>query len=204
MSVLKCKGKGKAKGFGCGMDLKFTERNGIKTYFQKYGLGIECKCYSNWLLNSEQGEKEINKAKITAKKASDKKERAESKERKWELMSYAQKVGKAKVIFQRWIRNRDKDLPCISCRTNISDIWDGGHFKKAEIFSGVIFHEHNTNRQCRKCNHYLGGHESEYRKGLIERIGLENVENLEDLANKTRQYRYSDTELKDIMSKYKI
>lgn len=201
---MKCKGKGKAIGYGCGKEIKHTERNGLKTYFQKYGLGIECKCYSNWLLTTEQGKKEIDKAKLTASKESAKKDLKESKERKWELMSYAQKIGKAKQVFQKWIRNRDKDLPCVSCGSNISEIWDGGHFKKAELFSGVIFNENNVAKQCRKCNHYLGGNESEYRKGLIERIGLEKVEKLEELANKTRLYRYTDTEIKQIIEKYKL
>jgi hypothetical protein len=33
----------------------------------------------------------------------------------------------------------DANENCISCGGNDKDLWDGGHFKKAEIYSGVIF-----------------------------------------------------------------
>jgi hypothetical protein len=36
-------------------------------------------------------------------------------------------------------RLRDANENCISCGGNDKDLWDGGHFKKAEIYSGVIF-----------------------------------------------------------------
>jgi hypothetical protein len=32
-----------------------------------------------------------------------------------------------------------KQENCISCGGNEKDLWDGGHFLKAEIYSGVIF-----------------------------------------------------------------
>jgi hypothetical protein len=33
----------------------------------------------------------------------------------------------------------DANENCISCGGNDKDLWDGGHLKKAEIYSGVIF-----------------------------------------------------------------
>lgn len=41
------------------------------------------------------------------------------------------------------------------------------------------FVESNCHSQCRHCNNYLGGNHVEYRKGLIERVGLQEVERLE-------------------------
>ena len=38
-------------------------------------------------------------------------------EAKEKLETYSQKVNKVKVIFQKWIRERDKNEPCISCGT---------------------------------------------------------------------------------------
>jgi hypothetical protein len=32
----------------------------------------------------------------------------------------------------------DANENCISCGGNDKDLWDGGHLKKAEIYSGVI------------------------------------------------------------------
>ena len=43
-----CKGTSKAKNFGCGEQLPFSERNGLKTYKAKYGLGLDCGCFNNW------------------------------------------------------------------------------------------------------------------------------------------------------------
>jgi hypothetical protein len=49
---------------------------------------------------------------------------------------------------------------------NDKDLWDGGHLKKAEIYSGVILIL-LRHKQCRKCNRFLGGNELMFR--LIQR-----------------------------------
>ena len=99
---------------------------------------------------------------------------------------------------------RDRDLPCISCGATISNpFWDAGHYKKAELYRGVIFNENNTWKQCRKCNFYLDGNELNYRQGLINRIGLCEVIKLEELAEHTKKYKYTDQELEEIKTKYK-
>ncbi len=62
----------------------------------------------------------------------------------------------ARVSFQIYIRQRDKDLPCISC--NKSDAkWDAGHYLKAEIYTKLIFNEDNIHKQCSYCNLQLAG-----------------------------------------------
>lgn len=136
---------------------------------------------------------------------------ADKKEKKWKERkrefkkkdkTYTQKVNEAKKVFQKWVRLRDKDKPCISCGTTTSDIWDGGHFKKAELYSSTIFDEDNVWKQCRKCNRFLGGNELNYREGLIKRIGLERVEAVEERASE-RVYKYTDQELEEIKTKYK-
>ena len=127
----------------------------------------------------------------------------EKKERKWELMSTVQRINKAKQVFQKWIRKRDKEEPCISCGTVSSDLWDGGHYLKAEIYTGAIFNEMNVHKQCRKCNRFLGGNEAQYRIALCLKYGESKVVELESLANQTRQYRWSSEELKKIIDIYK-
>jgi hypothetical protein len=122
---------------------------------------------------------------------------------KEKMKSYSQRLGEAKKVFQKWVRVRDKDLPCISCGAKVSSVWDGGHYKKAELYSGVIFNELNTNLQCGKCNRYLGGNELNYRVGLIAKIGEGAVKELEQLAETTRTKKYSNEELEAIKLKYK-
>jgi hypothetical protein len=125
-------------------------------------------------------------------------------EAKDKLETYSQKVNKAKVIFQKWIRERDKDLPCISCGTTKASMWHASHFKKAETFSGVIVHEFNVWRSCSKCYIFLNGNELSYRENLVKKIGVEQVEALEQLANETRTKKWTIEELQEIKTKYKI
>jgi hypothetical protein len=137
-------------------------------------------------------------------KAKDKKDKAETKAKKIKLKTYTQKVNDAKKVFQKWIRNRDTGLPCISCGCSLSGgVYHAGHYKKSEIYRGVIFNEFNVNGQCIKCNLYLDGNESNYRSGLVKKIGEQKVIELEELAEQTRKYKYSDAELEEIKKKYK-
>ena len=75
----------------------------------------------------------------------------------------------ARGVFQKWVRLRDKDLPCISCGTFTSEIFHAGHFYPATPYTGMIFDEQNTHRQCVHCNVYLHGNLINYRIGLIKR-----------------------------------
>jgi hypothetical protein len=137
---------------------------------------------------------EANTAKIN---------RANKATAKEKIKSYSQRLQEAKKVFQTGVRVRDKGLPCISCNAKASSVWDGGHYKKAELYSGVIFNEFNTNIQCGKCNRYLGGNELNYRVGLIAKIGEQAVIELEQLAEETRTKKYTNEELEEIKTKYK-
>ena len=126
------------------------------------------------------------------------------KEYKAKNKTYTQRVQLAKDVFQAWCRDRDKDLPCISCGTFKTPIWDGGHYLKAELFRGLIFDERNVNKQCRHCNRFKGGNELNYRDGLIKRYGVKFVEQLESEKDSKRKYTWSDEELENIKKKYKL
>ncbi len=161
----------------------------LERYTPKYSTTEPCPKYECRLKHLEANTAKINRAnKAIARN---------------EIKSYAQRLGEAKKVFQKWIRLRDKDKPCISCGTISSSVWDGGHFKKAELYSGVIFHEHNVNIQCGKCNRFLGGNELNYRTGLIAKIGEQAVLNLEHLAEMSRMKKYTNEELEEIKIKYK-
>jgi hypothetical protein len=110
------------------------------------------------------------------------------------LKTLGQYEAEAKIAFQRWIRLRDLGKPCISCG-KVTDEMDAGHFKKAEIYSGVIFNENNCHSQCRKCNRFQNGNELNYRLGLIDRYGLDFAYDIEQLANDTRQFKFTKDQL---------
>jgi len=118
------------------------------------------------------------------------------------LKTLGQYEAEAKKSFQHWIRLRDKDENCISCDGNEKDLWDGGHYFKAEIFSGLIFDERNVNKQCRRCNRFMNGNELQYRKGLLKRYGNEFVDQLESEADSKRNYKFTKAELIDKKAEY--
>jgi len=146
----------------------------------------------------------IEWGKLHPKKTSIKRVNSEIKsEAKNKLKTQAQLRNPIKLYFQKWVRMRDIKEPCISCGTTKAK-WDGGHYLKAEIYSGVIFDERNVNKQCSYCNQYLDGNTAAYRQGLIKKIGLDEVIALEDLANETRTKKWTIEELQTIKNKYKI
>jgi hypothetical protein len=70
---------------------------------------------------------------------------------------------------------------CISCGKleNVLEM-DGGHYisrsKTITAFSRL-----NVWAQCKHCNRHLSGNPIGYRKGLIDRVGIESVEFLEEV-----------------------
>jgi len=101
-----------------------------------------------------------------------------------------------------WVRNvRDKDELCISCGKYHSN-YDAGHYVPQGASSFLRFHEWNINKEGSGCNCYDKFHLVGYRKNLIKKIGLENVEWLEE--NRRTVKKYSRDELEEIIKKYKI
>ena len=127
---------------------------------------------------------ERKKAKEAAQDRRQTREKLASMVRKPELVKKAQKA------FNEFIRARDTGKPCISCGRPLStepNSHDAGHYRSVGSAVHMRFVEDNCHSQCRHCNHRLGGNHVEYRKGLIERIGLRAVELIE-ADQTTRKY----------------
>lgn len=183
----KCKGIGKTKGYGCGKVTKFRE------------WGLCSTCRNDWLINDERGKIELTKLTLKVSKPRRELEKAKIESKR---KTITQLINDARKYFQQWIRLRDNDLPCISCGNFYSNFYDGGHFFKAELYTGLIFKEINCNKQCRKCNRYQGGNESAYRQGLIQKYGEEKVKELEELSKSNRSKKYEREELIKIKEYY--
>mgnify|MGYP003514560307 FL=1 len=127
----------------------------------------------------------------------------EKKVMKEKLKTLSDYEKEAKTVFQKWIRQRDAELPCISCGA-VTDRNDAGHYFDAGMYSGLIFHEWNVNKQCSNyCNRLNHGNKANYRIGLVKKIGLENVEWLEENKDRLRSYKFTKEELIEIKNKYK-
>ena len=188
----KCKGTGQAIGHGCGSP----------QLVRKYGLGIKCRCYTDWLLNTDSGKAKMDKSVISARKTVEKESRKESREYKEKNKSIAALIQDARKPFQAYIRFRDANEACISCGLAISEIWDAGHFYKAELYSGLIFDDRNVHKQCRKCNMYFDGNEGMYRESLDRKFGKVWLKKLDADAIYLKSYKYTREELIEIKKYY--
>ena len=98
----------------------------------------------------------------------------------WRDNDRSYQLKKAQAKCNEYIRLRDNGLPCISCGTTNNIQYAAGHYKTIGSHPELRFHPYNINRQCNKnCNVEQSGNAINYRRGLIEKIGLVNVEWLE-------------------------
>jgi len=109
-------------------------------------------------------------------------------------------VKELQVIFNKFIRLRDKNEPCISCGKKLGAKYDAGHYRSAGGNPELRFEENNVHAQCVYCNQHLHGNLINYRLGLIERYGLAVVDWLE-IQHEPKHY--SIEELKEMKEYYK-
>lgn len=147
-------------------------------------------------------------AKITAmqKVKAQRQERAADKVKRESLKRKADHVADAQRAFNAFVRERDKDQPCICCgrvRTAVDGLgahgWDCGHYRSTGSAPFHRFNEDNAHRQLVFCNRHGAGRAVDYRVGLIARIGMARVEALE-ADNAPRHYSVDD--LKAIKAHY--
>ena len=117
-----------------------------------------------------------------------------------ELETVQDYIKMTQIIFNKYIRLRDKGQVCISCQKKPLKE-NAGHYFNANNHWNVRFNELNVHLQCEHCNTYLSGNLIEYRKGLINKIGEEQLTLLEAEGHKTR--KFTKDELKEIINIYK-
>ena len=116
---------------------------------------------------------------VHAKELESKQWKKEKAVRKRKLKTRSEWMNDMQRVFNTFIRERDKELPCISCGTLKAETYDAGHYRTVGAHPELRFDENNVHKQCRKCNGYWGGNIIEYRKNLILKIGIDEVNRLE-------------------------
>ncbi len=119
---------------------------------------------------------------------------------KKELLTKSDYIKILQQLINRYVRQRDGNF-CISCNKQVSGKIDAGHMFSVGNYPSVRFDLRNISSQCIKCNQYNGGSLLEYRKHLIEKIGIEEFEDLERLAHQNRQFTVN--EIKEMIETYK-
>lgn len=145
---------------------------------------------------------EIAKAKQAKQKAQEAtKQRVQHAKAKEAVKTKGQHAKEAQQAFNAFIRERDKDLPCISCGTTADVQYAAGHYRTTAAAPELRFNPLNVHKQCnRNCNMGKSGNLLNYRVGLIAKIGLEQVEWLEGMHEPKR---YTIEDLKAIKAEYR-
>jgi len=124
----------------------------------------------------------------------------EKKERKERLKTKGDYLKEVQTIFNRYIRERDKGLNCISCQKKPLKK-NAGHYRSVGSCPELRFEELNVHLQCEHCNTYLHANLIEYRKHLINKIGLDKVEWIEGNHEPKRYTTQQLIELKEYYNK---
>lgn len=182
----------------CKEEIDYSSYNGIKTYKHKYGYCLKNKCYNWFLLNTDKGKSIIKKQVDSVTKT--RKDFEKAKIRYQSQKKLPSKLTYTKNRVHKYVRERDKGLPCISCGTPYKDNFQAGHWFKAELHSSVRFNLDNINGQCEQCNLRKEGNVNNYEIGLINRIGIERVEKVKEIAKNERKvgFKWSIKELETI------
>lgn len=147
--------------------------------------------------------KAVNQEK--ARKALSQLDRAEIKVRKEALKIRGDYMREAQKAFNEFIRVRDQlaGHACISSGRPLDwagNAVDAGHYRSVGAAPHLRFDERNCHAQSKQDNRYLSGNAIDYRIGLIKRIGLLAVEELE-ADQSVRKYTIED--LKAITAEYR-
>lgn len=141
-------------------------------------------------------------AKAAAKRVSEEKKAAALAKK-----AVAQELEKHKPlshwlkIAERWcnayIRERDPDV-CISCGVTHSSAWQAGHYIAVGANSTLRFDEDNIHKQCIQCNMFKGSNATQYRIGLVAKIGVERVDRLESWHAPVKMTKEAAQEIADM------
>ena len=131
------------------------------------------------------------------------KERVETRKRREAVKPRTKWLAECQAIVNKYVRLRDKDLPCCSCDRPVS--WDGqwhaSHFRSVGAASSLRFHLWNIHKGCSICNNHLSGNIAGYRPRLVQRIGQVRVDWLERQNGIVRHDIEYLRRFKDVMGK---
>ena len=169
---------------------------------------IECAIdYQQW-----KKDKELKRDLRESEKAT----RKSIRDRQLKLKRRQDWIKDLQVIFNKFIRLRDKDDPCISSGLYDHEIndylvggkWDAGHYLSVGAHPELRFNEFNVNKQSKSDNAGAGkfAHKNNtvtqnYRINLIAKIGQKNVDVLE---GPHKPLKIDINQIKTLIAAYKL
>ena len=117
-------------------------------------------------------------AVMVAEKAKVKREKVEKswlRARREAVKTRSDWAKEAQAAVNAFVRERDKDLPCISCGRYHQGQWHAGHYLSRGAHPELSLEPKNIFKQCQPCNTHLSGNQIKMRQGIIARHGQERV-----------------------------
>jgi hypothetical protein len=154
--------------------LKTCAAKGCKVKFEQFN-SLHCSCSPKCAISivREKNEKKDKEIRQGARK------QLES------LLPASHWTKKAQAAMNTYIRARDYGQPCICCGSEMN--WhkmggavDASHLRGTGAAPHLRFNCYNIHAGCVKCNRFLSGNITAYRVRLVEKIGVERVERLEN------------------------
>lgn len=169
----------------------------------RYEPGPNARPFENWCSfdcgaelarKAQERQRKRARAKVRGKQErAEKAARAARKQRKEALKTKSDWMKEAQQAFNRYIRERDRGKPCISC-----DWPDDGtnqrhasHYRSVGAAKQLRFNGWNVHASCAQCNSMKSGNAVEYRIRLVRKIGESRVNALEcnqDIADFSIDY----------------
>lgn len=127
--------------------------------------------------------------------AAEKAEKEAFEKRKQATKRVSELESECRAIVQEIARIRDRNDGCISCHMgpNYDGQWHGSHYRSHGGCSSLQFHLWNIHKSCAQCNKFKAGNIAEYRPRLVEKIGADRVEWLDNQPKSqkfSREYLY--------------
>lgn len=139
--------------------------------------------------------------KVWVAQAKDKEWKKTKKKMQADIETVQELMKAAQVVFNKFIRIRDKDKPCISCGSKLENKFDAGHYFSSGGHKAVTFDEDNVHGQCVACNQWKHGNLIQYQIGIEQRIGGERLMQLHEKAHQS--VKYTRDELRNLIATYK-
>jgi hypothetical protein len=169
---------------------------------EKANYVLHDECIEPWLAV------QIQKKNLKIKKHKLEAQLKDKRETKAKLMAQKTRgywIERAQVAFNQFIRLRDRlaGHACISSGVPLdwtANAVDAGHYRSRGSAPHLRFDERNCHAQSKRENRYLAGNVTGYRRGLIQRYGVDFVEALESDQSTSK---WSIAEIQQIEKTYK-
>jgi hypothetical protein len=152
-------------------------------------------------------------ALVVGRQEQERQKKRELRQRKEEAKTRRKWMAEAQTAFNAFIRERDKDEPCICCGQWADEgwkpggSWDAGHFKSVGAHPELRFEELNCHKQLKSCNAGEGKYAGKARtvnQGYTERLPTKIGQEAFDWLNGPHEpKKYTIDDLKAIKAKYK-